>query len=91
VPQDTLTKNDALVVIANDFIAIVDNILTVLPNTKNIVIIFGNSPNEQYWSERVRNELKPFESRVTFTSFNDLSLEQMVQRVAVLRSYSALF
>jgi signal transduction histidine kinase/ABC-type uncharacterized transport system substrate-binding protein len=91
VPRDSLTKDDALVVIANDFIAIVDNILTVLPNTKNIVIIFGNSPNEQYWSERVRNELKPLESQVTFTSFNDLSLEQMVQHVAVLPPNSAIF
>jgi hypothetical protein len=91
VPRDSMTKNDALVVIANDFVAIVDNILTVLPNTTNIVIIFGNSPNEQYWSERVRNELKPLESRVTFTSFNDLSLEQMVQRAAVLPSNSVIF
>src|ERR1700721_3169584 len=49
VPRDSLTKDDALVVIANDFIAIVDNILTVLQHTTNIVIILGNSPQKQYW------------------------------------------
>jgi signal transduction histidine kinase len=86
-----LTKNDTSVVIANDFVAIANNILTVLPNTTNIVVVFGNSPNEQYWSERVRKELKPLESRVTFTWFNELSLEQMLQRIATLPANSAIF
>jgi signal transduction histidine kinase len=91
VSRDELTKNDTLVVIANDFIAIADNILTVLPNTTNIVVVFGNSPNERYWVERVRRELKPREDRVTFTWFNELSFEQMLQRAAVLPPNSAIF
>src|SRR3984957_12439540 len=91
VSRDELTKNDTLVVIANDFIAITNNILTVLPNTTNIVMVFGNSPNEQYWSERVQKELKPLESRVTFTWFNELSFEKMLERVAVLPPNSAIF
>lgn len=91
VSRDELTKNDTLVVIANNFVEIADNILTVLPNTTNIVVVFGNSPNERYWVERVRRELKSRENKVTFTWFNELSFEQMLQRSAVLPPNSAIF
>jgi signal transduction histidine kinase len=91
VSRDELTKNDTLVVIANNFVEITDNILAVLPNTTNIVVVFGNSPNERYWVERVRRELKSRENRVTFTWFNELSFEQMLQRSAVLPPNSAIF
>jgi signal transduction histidine kinase/ABC-type uncharacterized transport system substrate-binding protein len=91
IASDTLTKNDAPIVIANDFTAIVDNILTLLPNTKNIVVILGNSPNERYWVEQIGAALKPLEGRVSVSWFNELSFEQMLKRAAALPPNSAIF
>jgi signal transduction histidine kinase len=91
VPPAALTTHDALVVTAIDFNLIVENILKVLPNTTNIAVVLGNSPNEQYWLEQLRAEFKPLENRVAFTWFNELSFEQMLQRVATLPPNTAIF
>jgi signal transduction histidine kinase len=78
-------------VIANDFPVLVENILKVLPSTTNIAVVIGNSPNEQYWLEQLRADLKPLETRVAFTWFNELSFEEMLQRAAVLPPNTAIF
>jgi signal transduction histidine kinase len=91
IPPDSLTQNDALVVIANDFTEIVNNILKVLPNTANIAVIVGDSPNERYWAEQLQATFKPLERRVSFTWFNKLSFEQMLQQAAALPPNSAIF
>jgi signal transduction histidine kinase len=91
VPPAALTTHDVLVVTAIDFNLIIENILKVLPNTKNIAVVLGNSPNEQYWSEQLRAEFKSFENRVAFTWFNELSFEEMLQRAATLPPNSAIF
>ncbi len=91
VPPAALTKHDALVVTAVDFNLIVENILKVLPNTKNIAVVLGNSPNEQYWLEQLRAEFKPLENRIAFTWLNELSFEEMLKRVAALPPNTAIF
>jgi signal transduction histidine kinase len=91
VPPSALTRNDASVVTVNDFPAIIENILKVLPNTTNIAVVLGNSPNEQYWLQQLRAEFKPLEGRVSFTWFNELSFEEMLQRAASLPPHTAIF
>jgi signal transduction histidine kinase/ABC-type uncharacterized transport system substrate-binding protein len=91
IPRAALTKQDALVAIAVDFNLIVENILKVLPDTANVAVILGNSPNERYWSEQMRAELKPLENRVAFTWFNELSFEEILRRAATLPPKTAIF
>src|SRR5437879_2074453 len=91
VPRASLTDKDTLVVTANDFPLIVESILKVLPNTANIAVVLGNSPNEQYWSEQIRADLKPFENRIAFTWFNELSFDEMLKRAAALPPNTAIF
>src|SRR6266478_4935149 len=91
VPRASLTENDTLVVIAIDFPLNVENILQVLPNTANIAVVLGNSPNEQYWLEQLRAEFKPLENRIAFTWLNELSFEEMLKRVAALPPNTAIF
>jgi signal transduction histidine kinase/ABC-type uncharacterized transport system substrate-binding protein len=86
-----LTAHDALVATDVNFNLVVENILTLLPNTTNIAVVIGSSPNEQYWSEQIRAELKSFQKRVAFTWFNDLSFEEMLQRAASLPPNTAIF
>jgi signal transduction histidine kinase len=74
-----------------DFNLIIENILKLLPNVTNIAVVLGNSPNEQYWSEQIHAELKPFENRVAFTWFNKLSFEEVLRRAAMLPPNTAIF
>lgn len=58
-----LTEHDSVVAVINDFAAAIDNILRVLPDTKNVMVVNGYSPNERFWLEEIRREVRPFESR----------------------------
>jgi signal transduction histidine kinase/ABC-type uncharacterized transport system substrate-binding protein len=91
ISRIALTKHDALVVSDIDFNLIVENILKVLPNTTNIAVVLGNSPTEQYWSEQIRADLKPFENRIAFTWFNELSFDEMLRRATALPPNTAIF
>jgi signal transduction histidine kinase/ABC-type uncharacterized transport system substrate-binding protein len=91
ISRIALTEHDALVASDVDFNLIVDNILQVLPNTTSIAMVLGSSPNEQYWSEQIRAELKPLEDRVALTWFDELSFEEMLQRAAALPPNTVIF
>jgi signal transduction histidine kinase/ABC-type uncharacterized transport system substrate-binding protein len=91
ISRIALTEHDALVASDVDFNLIVENILKLLPNTTSIAVVLGSSPNEQYWSEQIRAELKPLEDRVAFTWFDELSFEEMLQRAAALPPNTAIF
>src|SRR5215472_7739073 len=91
VDYASLTANDTVVAVAHDLPAVIDNILRVLPQTKNIDVVNGNSPLEAIWREEMRREFKPFEGRVTFTWYTDLTFDQMLQRAAALTPGNAIF
>src|ERR1700738_3274460 len=74
-----------------DLAGAINNILNVLPETTSVVIAIGNSPIEKYWQDQMRDAFRPFEGRVSFTWFNELSLEEMLKRAAVLPPRSAIF
>jgi hypothetical protein len=86
-----LTPNDAVVAGDADFSAMIDNVLRVLPDTKTIAVVIGNSPNERFWLNELRKEFKPFEKRVNFIWFNDLSYEELLKQAAALPPHTAIF
>jgi signal transduction histidine kinase len=65
--------------------------LRLVPETTSVAVVIGNSPIEKYWLGQMREAIRPFENRVTFTWFNELSFEEMLQRGAILPPRSALF
>jgi signal transduction histidine kinase len=91
VSYAALTANDAVIAINNDYAAVAENILQVRPETDDIVVVIGNSPIEKFWAEQLRIAFRPFEKRVTFTWFNELSFEEMLRRAATLPPRSAIF
>jgi signal transduction histidine kinase len=86
-----LTENDTVVAVAHDLPAVIDNILRVLPDTRNVDVVNGNSPLEKFWLEEMRREFKPFEGRVAFTWYNNLSFDDILKRAATLPPHSAIF
>lgn len=91
IPLNTVGANDTVAAISADYTAVVQNILRVLPETTNIAVVVGNSPNEQYWLEQIRGAVQPLSSRVAFTWFNTLSLDEIEKRAAALPPKSAIF
>ncbi len=82
--------NDAVVAAKVDLPGVIENMLRLLPKTQLIAIVTGSSDLERFWSTELRREVAPFEKRVRFEWFNDLSLAQMQERVARLPPNSAV-
>ena len=91
VAYSSLTENDTVVAVAHDLPAVIDNILRVLPDTRTVEVVNGNSPLEKFWREEMRREFARFDGRVTFRWYNDLSFDDMLKRAASLPPHAAIF
>jgi phosphohistidine swiveling domain-containing protein len=56
VQRSLLTEFDTVVAIKHDLPAIIENILQVLPDTKTVAVVNGDSTNERFWSGEIRKE-----------------------------------
>jgi signal transduction histidine kinase len=91
VQYSVLTANDAVLAVAINYFGAIENILRVLPDTKTVAVVVGNSPIERYWREEIGNEVKPFSDRIAFIWYNDLSFEDILKHAAALPPQSAIF
>jgi signal transduction histidine kinase len=84
VPLDAITKNATFV--GEDFklVGLVEDILQLAPDTTNIEVILGATPLERYWTVEFRRAFEPFNSRVSFNFLNELSFDQMLERLSKL-------
>jgi signal transduction histidine kinase len=85
-----LTDKDTVVATRLDVRGFVQNILDVLPKSKHVAVVIGASPVEQYWKEEMLREFQPFMNRIEFIWFNELTFEEMKDRVAELPPHSAI-
>ena len=86
-----LTDNDTVVSVHNDFSGFFGSILQVLPDTQTIAVVIGASPLEKFWLDEAKREAKPFENRVAFVWYADLSFEEILKRAAALPPHTVLF
>jgi PAS domain S-box-containing protein len=84
IPPGFLRTNATLVTQRVDLPGIVEDILQMQPQTTNVAVVFGSSPQENFWVNECRREFQPFTSRVRFTWLNGLSLPQVLERCAAL-------
>jgi signal transduction histidine kinase len=91
IQHSSLTENDTIVAIAQNFPAIIENILHVLPDTKTVAVVIGNSPLERLWLEVLRNEFAPFAERISFIWYHDRSLADILKHATALPSHSAIY
>jgi signal transduction histidine kinase len=90
IDVSALTEHDSVVAMTHDFAAAIENILRVLPDTKNVMVVNGYSPNERFWLEEIRREVRPLESRVAFTWTSHLSFEEILKLASELPLHSAI-
>jgi signal transduction histidine kinase len=89
--NDALAARDAIVPISVDPRAIVENILETLPSTTTVAVVFGDAPIERFWLKEFRRTVQQFEKRINFIFIDELSLEDIVKRVAALPPRSAVY
>jgi hypothetical protein len=85
VPRDTLGKRDTAVLLNLDLPAFFENILRLLPETKHIALVIGNSPVERFWASELMREGQRFADRVNITSLNRLPFSEMCPTSAPVR------
>ncbi len=86
-----LGENESAVAVVNDFPHLIDDILRVLPETKQVFMIIGSGALGQFWRRELENDLTRFRGRVTFVWSDELSLQDILRRVASLPSHSAIY
>ena len=88
--QMPLQPTDAAVAVRTEFPKLMENILTLLPETQTVAMIVGASDLERFWLGEAKRELEPFARRVRFEWLDGLSLVQMQERIAALPEHSAV-
>jgi hypothetical protein len=91
VRYSTITASDTVVAVAHSFRAFFESILRVLPDTKTVAVVIGNSPNEKFWLDEIRREARQFAKRITFKWYNEFSVEDILKDAAALPPQSAIF
>ncbi|HET7803913.1 MAG TPA: sensor histidine kinase [Pseudolabrys sp.] len=91
VQYSSLTAKDAVVAVRINYLAAVENILQVLPQTKDVMVVVGTSPIEKFWKEAIGKELEPLAGRINLSWTNHLSFDALLKRAAALPPNSAIF
>ena len=84
LPPDAFQKNATFVGEDFDLAGLVEDILQLAPDTTSIEVILGATPLERYWAIQFRQAFERFTNKVTFNFLNDLSFDQLLERVAKL-------
>ena len=86
-----LKSNEAVVGVRHDPSKLIETILRLLPETRNVFVVLGDSEVERFWRHSLEQELDRFRNRLTFTWGNELSFAEMLKRSATLPPHSAIF
>jgi hypothetical protein len=92
VEQSMLSLQDAVVAVRFDQVALFENILRLLPETRTIALINGNSPSERFWAGETQRVLKPLlENKVQLILLGERPFAETLKQVAGLPPHSAIF
>jgi signal transduction histidine kinase len=85
-----LTDKDTVVGTRLDVHGFLQNIVDVLPETAHVAVVVGASPVEKFWKDELSRESQAFMNRIEFIWLDQLTFEEMKQRVAELPPQSAI-
>jgi hypothetical protein len=84
-------ENEVAATAINDFPRVVDEILQLLPRTKEVFMVTGSGPIGRFWRRELESQFQRFHDRLTFVWSGDLSLAELSRRCASLPRDSAIF
>ena len=91
VQYSNLTANDAVVALRINYLSAFENILQVLPDTKDVIVVVGTSPIEKFWKEAIGKEVEPLANRIKLSWTDELSFEALLKQASALPPHTAIF
>jgi len=85
-----LGENETAVAVLSDFPQLIDDVLRVRPETRQVFMVVGAGSIGQFWRRQLETGFSRFQGRVTFVWSDELSLPDILRRVANLPSHSAI-
>jgi len=86
-----LAGNEAAVTAIHDFPGVIDDILQVRPQTRQVFMVLGAGAIGKFWRHRLEEEFSRFQGRLTFVWSDDLSIQELLRRCSTLPANSAIF
>jgi signal transduction histidine kinase len=86
-----LGENESAVAVANGFSRLVEDILQVLPETRQVFMVTGSGLIGRFWHRELENEFRRFQNRLTFIWSEDLTFHELLRRSASLPKHTAIF
>jgi signal transduction histidine kinase len=92
VEPTMLSEQDAVAGVRYDLAAAFENVLRLLPETKTIAIVIGNSPPERFWAGEMHRILGPLlANRAELIFYGEQPFQDILQAIASLPPHSAIF
>jgi signal transduction histidine kinase len=92
IEPSLLSEQDAVAGVRYDQVTAIENVLRLLPETKAIAIILGNSPGERFWAGEHRRVLGPLlKDKVELIFYGEQPLNEILRDVANLPPHTAIF
>jgi len=91
VQYSNLTANDTAVAVRINYLSVFENILQVLPDTKDVVVVVGTSPIEKFWKEAIAKGVEPLANRIKLSWTDELSFESLLKQASTLPPHTAIF
>ena len=86
-----LGDNETAVAVVNDYPRLVEEILQLLPQTRQVFMVAGSGLLNEFWRRELEEEFRRFQDRLTFVWSEELSLQEILRRCASLPRDSAIF
>ena len=86
-----LGDNETAVTVTNDFPELVDDILQLRPQTRQVFMVMGSGQLGKFWRRELEDQFRRFQGRLTFVWSNDLSFAEILRRCASLPNDSVIF
>jgi signal transduction histidine kinase len=83
-------ENETAVAVANDLPRLIDDILRVLPETKQVFMVTGSGAASRFMRPELETGFARFHDRVNFVWSDTLSFPDILERVARLPAHSAI-
>ena len=91
VQYSTLTGNDVAVAANINYLSAFENILQVLPDTKDVIVVVGTSPIEKFWKEAIGKQVEPLTNRIKLSWTDELPFEELLKQASALPPHTAIF
>jgi signal transduction histidine kinase len=85
-----LADNESAVPVINDFPRLVDDMLQVLPQTRQVFMVIGSGAIGQFWRRELEPDFARYAGRVTFVWSDELSLQDILRSVTSLPKHSVI-